>query len=145
MNLRTFLLGAALPLLAGCNIVETDFDQRLLPAFIEMAPSDPPQVEVPQSVRTGERFTVRVTTYGGGCVSKGSTQVNVTGRQVDVSPFDFYRIDENAACTRELRMHVHEASVWIEEPGTATVTVHGRRLPNDETVTVARTLTVTAG
>jgi hypothetical protein len=145
MNLRTFLLAATLPLLAGCDIVETDFDQRLLPAFIEMGPSDPPRVELPQSVRVGERFTVRVTTYGDGCSSKGSTQVNVTGPEVQVSPYDFYRITEGEGCTRELRMHVHEASVWLEEPGAATITVHGRRLPDDETVTVTRTLTVTVG
>jgi hypothetical protein len=146
MKLRTFVLLAALPLTSGCSgIVATDFDQRLLPAFIEMGPSDPPLVEVPQSVRVGERFTVQVTTYGDGCTSKGSTQVNVTGREVQVSPYDFYRITEGGACTRELRLHVHQASVWIEEPGTATVSVQGRRLPDDQTVTVTRTLTVTAG
>lgn len=144
MKLRTLLVAAALPFASGCDIVETDFDERLLPGIIEMDASHPAMVELPQSVRIGERFTVAVTTYGGGCSSLGDTQVGVTGLQVDVRPFDYETITENAGCTRELRMHRHEASVWLEEVGTATVRVHGRRLPADEAVTITRTLTVTA-
>ncbi len=100
---------------------------------------------MPQSVRIGERFTVEVTTYGGGCTSKGHTQVSVNGREVDVRPYDLHPTREDAACTRELRTHRHEATVWLEEPGTGTVRVHGRRMPDDAPVTVTRTLTVAAG
>lgn len=146
MNLRTLLLAAALPLLAGCDIVETDFDEQVLPGVLEMDVSTPAQVELPTSVRVGDRFTVRVTTYGGGCTRKGDTQVSVSGSQVEVRPYDFHpRAGEDAGCTRDIRMHLHEASVWLEQPGPATVIVHGRRMPADETVTVTRTLTVTAG
>lgn len=144
MKIRTLLLLAALPLASACDIVETDFDQRVLPAVIDMNAANPPVIELPQSVRVGERFTVRVTTYGGGCTSRGNMQVSVIGLQVELRPYDVYPADEDEACTRELRTHLHQASVWLEEPGTATVNVHGRRMPEDEPVTVTRTLTVTA-
>ena len=145
MKIRTLLLLAPLPLALACDVVETDFDRRLLPAVIDLDAAHPPQVELPQSVRVGERFTVRITTYGSGCSSKGTTQVSVTGLQVELSPYDSYPTAEDAACTRELRTHLHQVQVWVEEPGTATVSVHGRRMPDGEPATVARTLTVTAG
>ena len=143
MTMRSLLLAAALTLAAGCGITYADFDSEPRPGVIDLGAPDAPQVVVPQEVRAGVPFTVRVTTFGGGCVDKGFTEVTAGAGEADVRPYDFHPTDENAVCTRELRSHLHEATVRLEQPGTGTVRVHGVRMRDNEPVTVARTITIT--
>jgi len=144
MTRRGLLLAvAALTLAAGCGITYADYGSEPRPAVIDLGAPDAPQVVVPREVRVGVPFTVRVTTFGGGCVDKGFTEVAAGASEADVRPYDFHPTDENAPCTRELRSHLHEASVRLEQPGTGTVRVHGRRMRDGEPVTVTRAITIT--
>lgn len=142
MRISRLLLLAALPV-AGCNITDSDFRERPDAAIIDMGPPSSPQVVVPTEVRAGELFTVRVTTYGDGCVRKGYVQTSATARELDVRPFDYFPSDDGRACTRELRSYEHEVSVRMETPGAGVVRVHGRRMTDFEPVIVTRNVTVT--
>jgi hypothetical protein len=139
---RSILLAAAV-LAAACNVTDADFRDRPLPAIIDPGSPAAPQVVVPREVRAGEVFTVRVTTFGGGCVNKGYTESAADDRGVDVRPYDFFPNDENAPCTRALRAHLHEAAVRMETPGPGVVRIHGRRMSDGEPVTVTRDVTIT--
>ena len=141
---RRIALVAALALPAGCDALGPGFNYDVRPSILEAGPEDAPQVTVPAQVRAGEEFTVAVVTYGDGCSDRGNTESAAQRARVDVYPFDVYPKGENVACTRELRLHRHEVVVRLEQPGTGTVRVHGRRLPGGEAVTATRTLTVTA-
>lgn len=143
MPRSSLLLTVALTLAAGCGITYPDVSSEPRPAVIDPGAPDAPQVVVPQEARVGVPFTVRVTTYGDGCVDKGFTEVAAGPSEADVRPYDFHPTDQNAACTRELRSHLHEASVRLEQPGTGTVRVHGRRMSDGEPVVVTRTVTIT--
>lgn len=143
--MRSLLLAAAALLpLAACEALGPASDYRELAAVIQMDAEQPAQVVLPASVRAGQEFTVQVSTYGGGCIRKGPTEVEAHGLVADVYPFDLYPADENTACTRELRTLEHRASVRIDQPGAATINVYGRRMPTGEAVVSTYTLTVTA-
>lgn len=97
-------------------------------------------VSVPDTVVAGETFTVRVRTYGGGCVSQGHTEAKVSGTQAMITPFDI-RSDAEV-CTQELRFFDHAAELRFEQPGTAEVVVRGVRKPGDEVITIERRVVV---
>lgn len=50
--------------------------------------SDPVRVVVPSSVQQGQLFVVTVVTYGGGCIEKGETDVEVEALQAEIRPYD---------------------------------------------------------
>ena len=105
---------------------------------------DPVRVEVPESVQRNQDFTVKVTTYGGGCITKGTTEVKVEGRLALITPYDWVvtRLPPNWACTLDLRLLEHTATLRFSEPGTAQIQIRGRKAPSDETVTVKRSVQV---
>lgn len=97
---------------------------------------DPAQVEVPASVRRGQPFTVTVTTYGGGCIEKGETKVEVEGLRAEVRPYDYDTSPLNGICNDELRIHKHAATLSFEEIGTAEVIFYGLK---EDTSSVTQT------
>lgn len=101
---------------------------------------EPVRIAVPETVAVGAALRVVVTTYGGGCVTKGDTEVTVAARLAEVRPFDRYAT--GGACTEELRLHAHEAAVRFTHPGQAVVRVQGRREPGDEVFTAERSVFV---
>lgn len=113
------------------------------PGVIEFY-SETARVELPGAVRAGEPFTVVVTTYGNGCVSPADTEVRVRGRVAEVTPYDHdqARAPGGAACTDQLNVFPHRATVRFDTPGPARVRVHGRREPGSEAVTVERPVVV---
>lgn len=130
------LLGMAV-LAAGCSVVDSSGYSREL-AYIEFAGS-PVKIVLPATARVEEPFTVAVTTYGDGCTQRGDTQVSVSGAVAELRPFDLY--DEEGDCPRILNDFVHEAEVIFEQPGTATLRVHGRT-DDGRTIVETRTITV---
>jgi len=86
---------------------------------------DPAQVEVPVSVRRGQPFTVTVVTYGGGCIDKGETKVEVEALRAEVRPYDYNTSPIERICTDELRSHKHTATLSFEEAGAAEIVFYG--------------------
>ncbi|MBB4639061.1 hypothetical protein [Longimicrobium terrae] len=106
---------------------------------------DPVEVIAPESATAGQPFTVAIRTYGGGCIRQGTTDVSVRGRTADLRPRDTRAEAAGAVCTADLRLFRHEASVRIDEPGRATLRVHGVRVDrggDPEPLVITRTVTV---
>jgi hypothetical protein len=105
---------------------------------------DPVVVQVPETVAVATPFEVTVRTYGGGCIDEGDTEVSVTGRAAVVRPYDIFvtHLPPNYACTSDLRLYTHRASVRFDDAGPATVTIYGRARPGDSTVVVQRSVHV---
>ena len=75
-------------------------------------------------LRDGRTVTVSVTSYGGGCESKGETELAVSGLSAVVTPYD-YTYSATGACTQQLKSFVHSTSIEFAEPGTAQITIRG--------------------
>jgi hypothetical protein len=82
---------------------------------------DDPRIAVSASGRT---VTVSVTTYGGGCHSRGETEVSVDGLVADIVPWD-YTAPAGTPCTMQLVSFTHTATVQFTSAGTATIRVRG--------------------
>ncbi len=104
----------------------------------------PVKVVVPSSAQPGQPFAVTVVTYGGGCIEKGGTKVEVEGLRAEVRPYDYDITPVNGVCTDELRIHEHTATLSFEEMGTAEVVFFGRKKGASGTTqtSVTRTLEV---
>ncbi|MEO7648259.1 MAG: hypothetical protein ABIV11_08500 [Gemmatimonadaceae bacterium] len=111
-----------LPLVLACaGTTATAPDQgRRLGTIAGFQLNDPNVAVVPD----GRTVTVSVTTYGGGCESKGETEVAVNGLTAVVTPYD-YTSTATGACTDILRSFVHSTSIQFAGPGTAQIIVRG--------------------
>jgi hypothetical protein len=82
---------------------------------------DDPRITV---VASGRTVLVEVTTYGGGCHSKGETEVSRSGMTADVVPYD-YTAPPGTVCTQPLLSFRHTAAIEFDRAGTATIRVRG--------------------
>ena len=140
----TMALLLALALSAGCRLSTGNEIVRERQLGLIRVHEDPLVVQVPGTVAVGSTFEVTVRTYGDGCIEQGDTEVSVVGRVASVRPYDVFVTDAPAsyACTRELRLYTHRASLRFDEVGPATVTIYGRVQPGDTTVAVSRSVQV---
>ena len=129
------LVAAACPSASGA-------DKELRPAIIEFTDADPVRVVVPATAAAGTPFEVRVTTYGGGCISQGPTEVSVSGSTALVEPLQVGPAEDDVVCTQELRVFVNTASVAFAAPGAAKVVVRGYSSISRRIITVERTVQV---
>lgn len=108
---------------------------------------DPVRVVVPSSVQQGQPFAVTVVTYGGGCIEKGETTVEVEALRAEVRPYDYDispALPANGGCTDELNLYEHTTTVTFTEAGMAEIVFYGQK-KNASGVTqtsVTRTLEV---
>jgi len=57
-----------------------------------------PTIEYPAAAVVGEPFAIVITTFGGGCIEQGPTNVVSSGRRIDIRPMDvFSRVGANSA------------------------------------------------
>ncbi|HEU4454379.1 MAG TPA: hypothetical protein VFR81_15025 [Longimicrobium sp.] len=132
---------ALLSLAAGCSgITGPEYARRL--ALIELSDHDGVVVEAPATATRGVGFEVAITTYGGGCVEQGDTDVEVGGLTATVEPYQLVVADEDAVCTQELRTFRNVAQVRFETAGTARIRFRGISAPSNDTITVERTVVV---
>lgn len=105
---------------------------------------DPVRVEVPRTAELEQPFVVTVTTYGGGCIEKGETEVKVEALRAEVRPYDYDTTPVNGDCDDELRLHEHTTTLRFEEVGTAEIVFYGRKenLSGVTQTSVTRTLEV---
>ncbi|MBW3573106.1 MAG: hypothetical protein KY467_18575 [Gemmatimonadetes bacterium] len=129
---------SAAALLAGCSVLGPDGGERL--GVIQILPSSPAEVSVPQNAQRGEAFTVTVITHGGGCLSKGPTRVRTTGATAEVRPYDVH--SGANVCPADIQLYQHTATLRFSDPGTATVHFVGIGHPGAEVVTVTRTVAI---
>ena len=108
--------------------------------FIKGFNLDDPRVVVPDTVDLGEPFTVTVTTYGGGCVSKGCTAVSAEGLLATVMPYDV--MAQQGVCTAILISFEHEAILQFDQTGVARVVIRGRQAPSGEVISEEQSIIV---
>lgn len=126
--------------IVGCDApLDADIERQRVIATIEDL-GMPVMVELPDTVVAGELFEVHVHTYGGGCVDKGDTEVEVLGPVASVTPYDIEvtRLPENHYCPDILLIYDHVGLVRLTQGGPAMVEVRGRRRPGNEVFTVER-------
>jgi hypothetical protein len=125
-------------LVAGCQMLTAPNTTRRL-GTIEFY-ADPARIAAPDTVSAGTAFNVSVVTYGGGCVTQGTTESAVIGAVAQVTVYD----EEHHAdvCTDELRMFSHTATLQFAQPGTATLQVRGWKEPERKEITVTRQIVV---
>lgn len=88
---------------------------------------DPVRVEVPRTAELEQPFVVTVTTYGGGCIEKGETEVKVEALRAEVRPYDYDTTPINGDCNDDLRLHERTKTLRFEEVGTAEVVFFGQK------------------
>jgi hypothetical protein len=133
---RILTLAGAAALLAGCSVLDPVGGEQ--PGIID--PSSPGTVTLPATAQRGEPFTVTVITHGGGCLSQGPTRVSIRGTTAEVRPYDVH--SGGNVCPADVQLYEHTAALRFDQPGTATVRVHGRGMPDGEMVVITRTVTI---
>lgn len=86
-----------------------------------------PTIELPAATLVGEPFAIVITTFGGGCIEQGPTNVVSSGRRIDIRPMDvFSRVGAN--CPDVLRYHSHRATLTGSQRGMLEIRVYGTAL-----------------
>lgn len=140
----TMTLLLALAVSAGCRLSTGNEVVRERQLGLIRFHEDPLVLQVPGTVAVGSTFDVTVGTYASGCIEQGDTEVSVLGRVASVRPYDVFvtAMPPYYACTRELILYTHRASLRFDEVGPATVTIYGRVQPGDSVVAVSRSVQV---
>lgn len=138
--LLSTLVIALLALSSRCGPTEAEGPERQ-PGTLEFY-GDSARIQVPDSVTAGAAFEVRVTTYGGGCVRKGETDVYIRGSTAEIRPYDYESTGRGIVCPDILVLYNHTAIVTIAEPGEATIRIHGWKKPENTFLTVSRSTIV---
>jgi hypothetical protein len=107
---------------------------------------DTAAIEVPESTRVGEPTTVRITSFGGGCIRPDTTEAEVSGLSAVVRP---YRVEPSelppkSGCPLVLRFDRHTAQLRFSQPGRARVRILGLARPGDHPFVIERELQVSA-
>ena len=80
---------------------------------------------MPAAVALGQTFSVTVITYGGGCIQKGETTVQVEELRAEIRPYDYNTAPLSGPCTLELRKHEHVQKLSFAAAGEAEVVFYG--------------------
>jgi hypothetical protein len=110
----------------GCGLVGLGEDERLGVLRLD---GDTVPIYIPQSVERGERFAVNFYTFGGGCISRGQTELSIRGLEATIVPYDVHSGERD--CTDESAFLDHTTWLHFETEGPATIRVHGRGEPGD--------------
>lgn len=142
MRIHRLLLAASLVLWAACSPAAAEREYERLPGVLAMTAEGEPRVTVPASAPAGQVFSLQVATIGGSCRIGDEPDVERTGLQVDVRIWELHPV--GGACDRALRERSYAVALRVDQPGTATVRVHGlRHTPlGVEPITVERSVLV---
>jgi len=129
--------------MAGCasNTEPSGPTTERRPALLSFY-SDSATVTLPDTVRRLQPLTITVTSYGGGCISQGETDVAVSDLQAEIRPYRYELVGPDVICTTELRVFDHVATVQFAKVGTASVRVFGERMPGAGAVELDRLVVV---
>jgi hypothetical protein len=99
-------------------------------------------VTAPDTAKRLQPITVTITSYGGGCISQGETDVAISDLQAEIRPYRYEVVGPDVVCTLELRVFEHVATLQFAKLGTATIRVLGERQPGTEAIEVHRLVVV---
>jgi hypothetical protein len=137
----TLLFLCATAALSACDVTSPSNVVRE-PSILEVDDT-PATVTVPASARAGQAFTIRIVTHSlSSCTTKGEVTLGIQGRTADLSPFDLTRTGDDVSCAEVASLLIHEPVIGFAQPGTATINVHGRRMPSGQILTVTRTIEI---
>ena len=84
--------------------------------------SDPEyRPRIPETATAGVPLEIRFWTWGGGCLHEGDTESVVSGRSVEVTPYDLLTWGTDLVCTADFRYLDHTARVVFDDPGTSEI------------------------
>lgn len=91
-----------------------------------------PTVEHSLRVRVGEPLRVTIRSFGGGCEAAGGLDGAVQGLTAELRPWDYTHAPSGPAgleyvCTTPLNVFKRTATLVFDQPGRATIRVHGLR------------------
>ena len=116
-TIRRALAGVLLATACGCT------RYKIEPALVVLR-SDTAKLTVPDSVNTGESFTVSVGVFGGGCTREHARPiVRVRGDTAEIRPRMRRMVSDS--CTANLLILSQEVPVRFAAPGVALVRVVG--------------------
>jgi hypothetical protein len=141
---RTGVLLASLLSLAACSSVGPREGQTLRGPALLAFYGDVTEVQVPSAVRVGVSFTVSATSFDGGCIARGETDVTVAGLTAEVRPYRYETIEvpSSSPCTSELRIDHNTVPVQFDIPGNGRVRIIGLARPGERPYVVEREVTV---
>ena len=100
-----------------------------------------PMIDVPESVRVNDYFSVHITTYGNPCYECGPTEViRKSDLAVEIIPYDFFTHGKD--CPSVAKYMLHSATLSFSVPGTATVSFRGISKPSGNEVVKDRTISI---
>lgn len=89
-------------------------------------------ITVPNSVKAGKEFEVKIATQGGGCEREGDTSVVLTQTGASVTVYDFTTATRpGVACTMIMKTFAHTATLKFDQPGEMLLRVWGRAIGGD--------------
>ncbi|MDO8434615.1 MAG: hypothetical protein Q7S58_19640, partial [Candidatus Binatus sp.] len=94
---------------------------------------DTTTLSVPSSARVGVPISITVTSFGGGCIGPGETEVTFQDSGAEIRPhrYETVRLPPDMGCTRELRVFQHTATLQFAQAGEARVRIVGLARPGD--------------
>lgn len=125
-------------LLLACSSAATSPDEVRVLGAIAGYNADDPRIDI---VTAPGSATVRVTTYGGGCHTKGETEVLLRRREAVITPYD-YTAPAGTICTLQLVWFSHETTIDFESSGPARIVVRGADHRQRGTITVERAVVI---
>lgn len=102
---------------------------------------EPITAAVPAFAEVDQPFTVSVTTYGGGCLVAGETDVRQEELRAEIRPYD-YNVAPGSPCDDALRRFEHTKTVRFAEPGEAEIVFYGQKQDASGTSNVMETRTL---
>jgi hypothetical protein len=124
-SIRIAVLGAA-ALAASCGVITAGEPWQSQPALVDFGGTDSVVFTVPSTVDRATPFEVSVRTYGGGCIRQGDTEVAmISPTTAEVRPSDLFYTGAGA-CTLELRLFTHRATLQFPNAGNALVRLRAR-------------------
>ena len=127
-------------LLLACASSATGPDEVRVLGAIAGYNTDDPRIEI---VAAPGSATVRVTTYGGGCHSKGETEVVLRRREAVITPYD-YTAPPGTICTLQLLSFSHETTIDFDSSGPVRIVIRGADHRHRRTITVERSVVIPA-
>ena len=106
---------------------------------------DTTAVTIPSVGQVDEVIEVRFTTFRGGCIGQGPTEIQLMPGAAEIRPMHLELTDlpPNTACPAILVVEQHSVPVQFSAPGLARIRLVGWARPEEEPFVIERTVRIT--